>query len=41
MDPDEFFKNYNLAIHKSNENNNIENKNEFPIYENIKQSRNT
>ena len=29
MDPDEFFKNYNLAIHKSNENNNIENKNDL------------
>ena len=31
MDPDEFFKKYNLAIHKSNENNNIENKNDLNI----------
>ena len=31
MDPDEFFKNYNLAIHKSKENNNIENKNDLNL----------
>lgn len=36
MDPDEFFKNYNLAIHKSNENNNnIENKNDLNLNNNL------